>query len=425
MRILFLTHQYFPHHVGGTEVYLRGLVRRIRAAGHDTLVISCRESGKNDSMVRAEEIVHEDGRVIELHFNLGAMADVPRAEYDNPAVGREVRRIVASYRPDVAHALHAMKLSAAALEACLDAEVPLLVTPTDYWYLCPRGTLVDLAGEACSGPDWPQKCVSCVRALHGYPGPGDVRSLVTLSRRPLHLRRVLLRAARIIAFSREQRQAFIDNGYPPERITILPHGLETSDLLSAVPRTQERRPLRQLGVVGSVVPHKGPHIVLEALQLATELNLECRIHGALRGDAYSATVRMLAQQDSRVRLMGEFAPEQTGAVLGALDLLAVPALWPENEPLLVKAALHLGVPILATPHGSVGDLVGRHGGWLTGGDSPADWARALRQFSSHGVPPVVPTPMKSLDVNAREWLEIYIAEARQTRPHGKANSCAA
>src|SRR4051812_2286102 len=121
MRVLYLTHQYFPQ-VGGTEVYTRGLVRRARAAGHDALVVASRESPSGDPRdFRTELAEHEDVPVVEVHFNLSVTPDPVRCEYDNAFVGRAVSGLLESYRPDVVHVMHAMKLSGAALQACYRA----------------------------------------------------------------------------------------------------------------------------------------------------------------------------------------------------------------------------------------------------------------------------------------------------------------
>ena len=45
MRIIYMLHQYFPRHIGGTEILARGLIRRAKAQGHEVLVITCHESG--------------------------------------------------------------------------------------------------------------------------------------------------------------------------------------------------------------------------------------------------------------------------------------------------------------------------------------------------------------------------------------------
>ena len=38
MKIVHLLGWYFPDSVGGTEVYVEGLCRRLRAAGHEVLI---------------------------------------------------------------------------------------------------------------------------------------------------------------------------------------------------------------------------------------------------------------------------------------------------------------------------------------------------------------------------------------------------
>jgi hypothetical protein len=52
--------------------------------------------------------------------------------------------------------------------ACLDAGVPVVVTLCDFWFLCPRHTLLQPDGSVCPGPEPPRKCVPCVRDLHGF-----------------------------------------------------------------------------------------------------------------------------------------------------------------------------------------------------------------------------------------------------------------
>lgn len=421
MRILYLTHQYFPRHVGGTEVYLRGLVRRMRQAGHEVLIVTGSESAAPEAEPRVVEASHEGVPVFEVSLNLSVTPHPARFEYDHPLAGAAVARLLRSFNPDVAHALHTMKLSSSALQACHDAGVPVLATLTDYWHLCPRVTLVDVRGRQCDGPGSLGKCAPCTQQLHGYPegpcsavGPARYLSdLAALAQRLAWLRRRLLACSRLVALSDEMRRAFVENGYPPSRIEVMPHGLEADDLLSAPPRAIGPRPLRRLGLVGTVAHHKGPHVVLEALRLLPDVDLECRVHGPLRDDAYCERIRLLAHRDRRIRLLGEFEPDQTGRVLGELDLLAVPALWRENEPLLAKAALHLGVPVLATPNGSVGTLARRAGALLTRGDHPEDWAEALRPLASAGVPEAAPFPCKTMDDNAAEWMALYRQEARK------------
>src|SRR2546430_10920685 len=55
MKIVHLLGWYFPDSVGGTEVYVEGLCRRLRASGHDVLVAA------PDTRRRAPDRYDHDG----------------------------------------------------------------------------------------------------------------------------------------------------------------------------------------------------------------------------------------------------------------------------------------------------------------------------------------------------------------------------
>lgn len=421
MKVIYLTHQYFPRHVGGTEVYARGLARRVTNAGHEAVVVTCHEDPTvAPAHVQVARTEHEGVPVIELSFDLSRMPHPARCEYDNAIVASAMDDLLAEEKPDLVHAMHAMKLSAAALASCYRAGVPVIVTLCDYWFVCPRHTLLDHAGIVCTGPDQPRKCVACMRDLHGFAAAPEVTSprawqryaadLLAIDDRPGFLRRALLGAQRVIALSSFQKGVFVRNGLPTERIDVIPHGLDLEDLQSARDAAEiYAAGPRRIGLAGSLVSHKGAHVLLQALARAPDLDVECRIHAPLpEGNPYVASVQKLASRDARVRLMGGFLPADTGRVLRDLDLLAAPALWHENEPLLVKAALHLGVPILASRIGSLADMIdeGRNG-WLAPPDDPGAWAQALHAWMKQPRRHFPPTPMKSMDENVCEILAIY------------------
>jgi glycosyltransferase involved in cell wall biosynthesis len=86
----------------------------------------------------------------------------------------------------------------------------------------------------------------------------------------------------------------------------------------------------------------------------------------------------------------------------------MPALWYENAPLVVKAAQHTGLPVMASRIGSLEEMV-RHGpdGWLVPPGDAAAWADALRAACVGPECRPEPKAVKTLAENSREMLEIY------------------
>lgn len=382
MRILYLTHQYFPRWVGGTEVYTRGLVRRAVRAGHKVEVLTCHEA-TDPATFGIHRTEFEGVPLVEIHYGLGLAPDPARYEYDNPFTGRLVREEVERFRPDLVHAMHAMKLSGAALEAC--DGVPLIVTLCDYWFICPRHTLLTWDGRTCKGPGG---CIPCLQDLHGFAkaswySPRLWRDRRAIAARTDRLREILLRADRIIALSDFQKRMFVENGYPADRLEVIDHGLETDGLEPTEPAGA------RLVFIGNRVPYKGAHVLEEALR-RSGTDFDGRFYGSGQP-------------------LGPFPPDDLGRVLAGAAVVAVPALWYENNSLVVKAAVHLGIPVLASRIGCLPEWI-RDGenGWLAEPGDVDDWARKLRRAREeypriHGRR----TRVKSMDENFEELLGIY------------------
>jgi glycosyltransferase involved in cell wall biosynthesis len=435
VRIVYLTHQYFPRHTGGTEIYTRGLAERARRAGHSARVITCVESPHLDAAHHgARHTEHEGVPVTELHFNLSAAPEPALAEYDNPFTGELLRRELETVRPDLVHATHLMKLSASALEVCSQLDIPVVLTLTDYWLICPRHTLLRWNNQLCGGPSHDLDCARCLRHTHGFAAgrmqnlpahllrlgaglghlaladrlPRFWRDVRAIRRRNDYLRRAVCRAARVIALSPLLKELFVRNGYPADQIEVLQHGpeMEGLDQAATPPRSDEL----EVVFIGSLAYHKGPHILLEALALRPELELRLLIYGEACGsDPYLDSLRSKAAADRRVRLMGTFPPDEMGRVLASADVLAAPALWYENNPLVVQAARRVGVPVMASDLGTLASSV-EHGrdGWLVPAGDARAWASALAGLTRERLPPRAPNrSVKSMDENASEIFAIY------------------
>ena len=434
MRIVYLTHQYLPHQTGGTEVYTYGLAKRARRAGHFVQVITCVESPSlNAAQYGVLHTEHDGIPVSEIHFNLSVGPNPALAEYNNPFTGTLVEQELENIRPDLLHAMHLMKVSGSALEVCYTLNIPVVITLADYWFVCPRHTLLRWNHQLCNGPAHDLDCMQCLHQTHGFAAgrmqslpapllrfgsnlgcntlgnrlPRFWRDIDAIRKREAYLRRMVERADRVIALSDFQKEMFVRNGYAADKIQVLHHGLETEGL--------ERRassPKAELEVVfiGSLVYHKGPHILLKALAMRPELRLRILLYGDASGsNSYLDSLKAMVAADDRVSLMGTFALDDMGRVLQTADVLAMPALWYENEPLVVKAAKYVGIPVMASNLGTLATSI-RQGqdGWLVPDSDVEAWASALARLPLEIRPPRIPDrSIKSMNENARELFAIY------------------
>lgn len=427
VKILYFTHQYFPRYVGGTEVYTRGLATRSQRAGHAVRVVTCVESP--DSNCRIVDIRHDDVPVTEIHHNLSHAEHPARAEYDNPRIAAALAPLLERERPDVVHALHGMKLSSSALDLCYRLRLPTVLTLVDYWFLCGRHTLLRPNGQLCTGPANHLDCLECMHDTHGFgdswlrklsPAALRIATDATLAYSPPvkrfwrdvdavrnrrdHLRGIVERADRVIALSDFQKAMYVRNGYPEKKIQVLHHGLETESL--KIPAAANGEPLRFV-FIGSLVYHKGVHVVLRALAQQPRANVRLLIYGdASLSNPYIDSLKQKAAADPRVKFMGTFPISEMGRVLATAHALVLPALWYENEPLVVKAARYVGLPVIASDIGTLATSIndGVTGRLVAPGDEEA-WANAIATFRPGPIKP--DRSIKTMDENAREMLAIY------------------
>jgi len=425
MKIIYLVHQYFPHHLGGTELYVRGLARRAALCEHDPLIITYVESAHKGSPHALPTRV-DDLPVIEIHNNYSQACRPGRDEYADPVQGDLLESIFQDKRPDLVHIAHTMKLGAAAMQRCEKLGIPMIATLCDFWFICPRHTLLRPDGQCCKGPARALDCLHCMQATHResnfriYRKKSAalgrswfrIRHWLDLAQRPAYLRHRLLACRQIIALSAFAKRMYVTNGIPQSRITVLPHGLEE---LPTHPGPSSPPDYLHIVFIGSLVPHKGVHVLLAALQKIPKARLRCSIYGAVHADDhYHQQLMDLASQDSRIKLAGTFPPEDLWQVLDSASLLVLPSLWYENEPLVVKAALHRGIPVLASELGSLVDQVkdGRSGWLLRAGDTQAI-AEILdglaKQPEQCRFPP---TPDAGMDNHARHIFALYEKEVR-------------
>ena len=423
VRILYLVHQYFPRHVGGTEDYVHGLATSARDAGHCVRVVTAVESPDPDpEAFHVERLRHDGIEVVETHFNLSVTDHPAKCEYDNPFPQRVVTDEIRSFAPTVIHVAHPMKLSGSVFRACRQSGAPIILTLCDFWLVCPLHTLLRSDGKPCTeSVAGSTKCVSCLQQAHGFarssPAKHPTRwagDLLAIRYRNVRLRRLALSAQRILALSKSLKAAFVQRGYPADRIEVVDKGINVptpAKVANGHRQTSPNKPLR-VGFIGNLVAHKGLDVLLRALALVPELAVECRVHGPLRqGDPYSERIRSLAARDRRVCFAGEFTSDKLGRLLEELDVLAVPSQWHENNPYVVQGALGLGTPVLASRLGSLEEMLSHRGTeWLVAPQEPRAWAEALRRLAASPPDRFAPKPQPTVAEHSQHMLEIYAAE---------------
>jgi len=406
-RVVHLVHGWPPYAPAGTEQYARALALR-QAAGRPTAVFA-RISDPAARSGEARELL--DGGVrVRLVVNDFAQRD-PLAR--NAIRNRELEKEFGAFLDDVSPALvHVHHLSGHAIGLVREIRrrrIPWVFQLQDWWMACARANLWRPEGRLCAGPGL-LRCSRCLPLTRVPPAALWNPALHAVRRRTA--RRAFSKADAIVMGSRFIEESFRGGGWigPRARTHVVAYGVSVGE--ARRPAARPGPPLR-FGLLGSVLPHKGVHVAVEAFREISPDRARLEIWGP--ETASPEYVRALrARANAAVEFHGSFPEERKESVLSRFDVLVAPSLGLESYGLAAREALRRGIPVIASRRGALAELFpeGREpagalfepgnaaelSGWVERlVDDPAmllRWRSAI-------------APVKSMDEHAREIEAIY------------------
>ncbi len=432
MRILEVVHLFLLHHSAGTEVYTEGLADGLRERGHDVHLFFTEKVVSRPNY----EVVRRKHHGLECHVLINnLMYESFEETFTNPGASAAFARVLDDVKPDVVHFQHLMLLSLDLPQIAAERGIPTVMTLHDFWLYCARfGQLLEHGESDCRGPE-PSKCASCLsdfkfaqstlqkRVIHAIRWTrqvagfdlapvvdafrksrilGSLKGGRTAERKSDQPRRVP-EAARIQQFidreravaeslkhvnlflspSRTVRDRMVSFGLPARRVKVLPLGIRPLVVPERAPLPADGSRAPVFGFIGTLAPHKGAHVAIEAMRLLKGRG-ELLIYG--REDFYPAYAASLREQSQglAIRFLGVVSRREIGKALAKLDLLIVPSVWLENFPIVIQEARAAGLPVVASDLGGMREAVKDEvdGVLFAPGDAKA-LARALERFLDH------------------------------------------
>jgi glycosyltransferase involved in cell wall biosynthesis len=326
--------------------------------------------------------------------------------------------------PDLVHLASPAHIGVGIARACRSLGIPFVVTMMDYWWICPRGTLLRDGREPCDASPSGRACLRCVlgshppnslRGIARRTSPalpldlaflaagiaahgGSPRDVPRWLQRREHLVALLADAARVIFPSPATRDRIVPF-LRHDRWEEIPYGLEPEWF--ATPRRAQ--PTREpagltIGFAGSLQPHKGPDLLLRALRQLGWTRTRVRIAGTPDDPSYVEVLQRLAE-GLDVEFPGALDGAGMRGFFADLDLAVVTSRWPENLPYVLLEAQAGGVPVIASNVAGMSHRI-PDSRMLFAPGSPEDLARALTEYQA--CPSTLPLPpVSTLDDMAR------------------------
>jgi len=377
MKVLLTVHQFFPDYRSGSEVLTLSVAKELQLRGHEVLVLT-------GHPVAGEELQQfdrydYDGIAVRRFYYRASGDDEVRSEVesrgDNSRAKHYFMNICEDFQPDVVHIFHLDRLGSGLIEAAVELAIPVFMTPTDFWAVCPMGQLMLCDGRLCPGPN--QSGGNCVKHVIEMTQKNLVGDLVRRSPAFLwdwlaslewgrliphsprarevegvkhwsakHIARLNI-LNKIISPNRFMSEQLIRAGVSPRRITHCAFGIETRQVVRKSVRIR-RQPFR-LGYIGTLAPHKGCHVLIEAFHALPAGSAVLNIYGDMEDfPDYVHMLQTLASRCENVHFCGTFPNSEICRVMEDIDVLTVPSLWYENTPLVIYSAQDARCPLVAS-----------------------------------------------------------------------------
>ncbi len=474
MRILLVVHEFLPKHRAGTERYTYGLARALGRENEVAVLAGERDAGRKPCTYDDEVLdgIHVRRLFLPDRHHYRETYSNPGLEPAFRSLLSDLRPDVVHFQHLIYLSTSFLEMAAErGIPSVMTLHDYWLMCPMGQLLEMRWESASSSVPEPCDGPNV-ERCFSCVcpplrhilrRGVRKrLEDPGELASDMSrlgrvlvrgrrdevrnmfgpvkarlkgelyvdmddMRNREEAMRELVKRIRLFISPSSFLRDRFVEWGIPNGKIIHLDNGTETVPFLRFRKEIERKRAAGQrdesggdlgngpitLGFVGTIRPHKGPHVLLEALRrIKPPTGIRLRIYGDPGTDpAYSERLRELTG-GLDVTFQGRFDEAEKPHIYHEMDALVVPSVWYENSPVTIHEAFAAGTPVIASELGGMGELVkdGKNGMLFEAGNTMA-LARCIEKFAGdgglrerlkRGIPRV-----KNMEEHAEEIMGLY------------------
>lgn len=339
MKILYLVHDFFPQFHGGTERYVLNLAKQMQRMGHSTSVLTygLKDSTESFTVQRGGALCktysYEGIPVISIRHrkipeDIGLLIEDDEMEITIEAIVREKKF-------DIIHIAHPLRMGSC-YKVAKRLGIPVVLTLTDFWLLCPRGRFYKPDYSLCNSSDDGKKC-------RGECGLGE-----STLKRYNDAKRLFETVDVLISPSQFLIEIFRANRWK-RQIYHVRHGV---DYKYVRPRERARNNPENItfGYAGLVSRFKGVDLLVKSFSAVKSPHIFLNLYGNLIEWEinFCSELNLLIEKDDRVRLMGKYSHDELPRIMSEIDVLVVPSTTLESYGLVVVEGLAYNVPVIAS-----------------------------------------------------------------------------
>jgi len=377
VRVLIAIHGFPPTHYAGSERAAERIARWLVDKGHHVEVFTIEKL--DDPNTHIETAVENGITIHRLFYDLKGQGDYFENLYDDPRIGNALRSLLETRTFDVMHVVSGYLLGGQVIHTAKAFNIPVVLTLTEFWFMCFRLNLLTAVGDVCTGPESDEKCMRCVMEdqrrfrLPAERAPSFMDAFWSvaqhtpfaksrtkdLQRRRETLMKALAAADVVVCPSQFLMNLFRTFGFNMSKSIYVLYGLKHPPT-GKQPSPRPPDGTLRLGYVGQIKPHKGVDLLLDTVMRLLDEGkaISLTLWGSSSGaESYGKEMRQRTLAYPAIQWKGSYSSDQLWDVLGEFDTVVVPSRWYENNPTVILESFLMRIPVIATKLGSMPELV--------------------------------------------------------------------
>ncbi len=343
VKVLMANILFNPISFGGATIVVEELAKFIDAQDdYEVTVFTGFWNSESTAMNHYDIVRYEANDIAVVGIKFPAHS-TPLLAYNNPLMKEKFITILKSSQPDIVHFHSIQQLSASILEACIELDIPYVITLHDMWWLCERQFMVMEDGRYCA-----QEQVSLDYCLAHCS-----KNYEFTKTRDAYLQALLEKADLLLAPSKFHLRMSKTDKVDESKFAVNKNGiLFPSKEFSKTKSTTSKVRFAYLG--GNAV-HKGYHWLKEVFESIEDENYVLTLvdlHKKLGSTSIEAE-----DWDIRGELVisdgYEYSQKGLDDFFSQVDVLLFPSQWKESFGLTIREALVRDVWVITTDAGGV------------------------------------------------------------------------
>lgn len=341
LKLLISNIFFAPKSFGGATIVAEELAIRLKESWDILVVTTENDSNLPEYNLRKYREKGLDILAINLHHHTNKF-DI----FMNPKFADEFSKILAIFKPDIAHIHCIQNMGAEMLEALHLEKVPFVVTIHDNWWICERQFMINKYEEYC----WQEKldlsiCEKCVSAIDSKPG-----NYSGVKGRFNYLTNKLKLADLLLFPSEFQKNLYEKNlEISQDKLLVNKNGIKFPDVDFKKSRSKKIR----FGFVGGIGPIKGIEQITMAFNEIEKSNYELVLVDNTLNLGFSSMNIDSSKFQGTVKIVPSYTQDTMDEFFDSIDVLLFPSQWKESFGLTVREAMSRDVWVIATNSGGV------------------------------------------------------------------------